>query len=197
MFYRDLAQMQHPGGGTPPVVLIANSTDTVIPGTATVFGSTAPPSAANGQRVVFAGFDNEDAPTLGGIYLAPLEPQPQLTTLVSIGERVPGESRQRDLQRSRRGRRLRRAYRGLLGCLGEETRTVRLYCPTEGNRDRIDYCNQELVCEDTGETLGDPNSHMRPHGLLSGQRGPGASGHLCPRHRRADGRGGEDRCAIR
>jgi len=39
------------------------------PGTDTVFGSTAPPSAA-GQRVVFAGFDDEDNPTLGGIYLA-------------------------------------------------------------------------------------------------------------------------------
>ena len=146
-----------PAGGTSPVVLIANSTDTLIPGTDTVFGSTAPPSAA-GQRVVFAGFDNEDAPTLGGIYLAPLQSQPPLTTLVSIGERVPGESRNDDLQRSRRGWCVRRALRGLLGRLGEETKTVRLYCPTEGNRDRIDYCNQELVCEDTGETLGDENS---------------------------------------
>jgi hypothetical protein len=35
---------------------------------------------------------------------------------------------------------------------------LRLYCDEEGNRDRIAYCNQELVCADTGETLGDPNS---------------------------------------
>ena len=35
---------------------------------------------------------------------------------------------------------------------------MRLYCPTEGNKDRIAYCNQKLVCEDTGETIGDPNS---------------------------------------
>jgi len=35
---------------------------------------------------------------------------------------------------------------------------MRLYCPTEGNKDRIDYCNQALLCADTGETLGDPNS---------------------------------------
>ncbi len=47
---------------------------------------------------------------------------------------------------------------GFWGAWGEETKTVRLYCPTEGNRDRIDYCNQELVCEDTGEILGAENS---------------------------------------
>ncbi len=75
VYYRELENA--PAGGTSPVVLIANSTDTVIPGTDTVFGSTAPPSAA-GQRVVFAGFDNEDAPTLGGIYLAALQSQPPL-----------------------------------------------------------------------------------------------------------------------
>ena len=66
-----------PAGGDSQVVLIANSSSTLIPSTATVFGSTAPPSAANGL-VVFAGFDNEDEPTLGGIYLAPLEPTPCL-----------------------------------------------------------------------------------------------------------------------
>ena len=95
VYYRELIDDSingDPGGGTLPVVLIANSTDTLIPGTDTVFGSTAPPSAA-GERVVFAGFDDEDAPTLGGIYLAALEPQPPLDTLVSIGGRVPGESR--------------------------------------------------------------------------------------------------------
>jgi hypothetical protein len=35
---------------------------------------------------------------------------------------------------------------------------VRLYCPTEGNRDRIAYCNQQLTCADTGVIVGDPNS---------------------------------------
>ena len=64
-----------PAGGVSPVVLIANNTDTLIPGTGTVFGSTAPPSAA-GERVVFTGFDNEEHPNLGGIYLAPLETEP-------------------------------------------------------------------------------------------------------------------------
>ena len=47
---------------------------------------------------------------------------------------------------------------GFWGAWGAETRTVRLYCPTEGNKDRIAYCNQELVCQEPGETIGDQNS---------------------------------------
>ena len=160
VYYRKLVEDEiegGPGGGALSVVLIANSTDTVIPDTDTVFGSTAPPSAA-GQRVVFAGFDNEDAPTLGGIYLASLQPQPPLDPLVSIGERVPGESRNETFNGLGEGGAFDGRFVGFWGAWGEETKTVRLYCPTEGNRDRIDYCNQELVCEDTGETLGHPNS---------------------------------------
>jgi len=153
VYYRELENA--PTGGVSPVVLIANSTDTVIPDSDTVFGSTAPPSAA-GQRVVFAGFDNEDDPTLGGIYLAePLQSQPPLDTLVSIGERVPGESRQDTFNGLGEGGAFDGRFVGFWGSWGEETKTVRLYCPTEGNRDRIDYCNQELVCE--GETVGAPN----------------------------------------
>ncbi len=52
----------------PPMVPIADTASTRIPGTAKVFGSTAPPSAV-GNVVVFAEFDNEAAPTKGGIYL--------------------------------------------------------------------------------------------------------------------------------
>ena len=47
VYYRQLVEDQingGPGGGTLPVVLIANNTSTLIPGTDTVFGSTAPPS---------------------------------------------------------------------------------------------------------------------------------------------------------
>ncbi|MGZ8238976.1 MAG: hypothetical protein ACXWTY_14015 [Methylobacter sp.] len=77
VYYRDLVNQDipnanvsngstlGPAGGSNPVVLIANNTDTLIPGTGSVFGSTAPPSAAN-RTAVFAGFDNEDNPTLGG-----------------------------------------------------------------------------------------------------------------------------------
>lgn len=145
-----------PAGGNAPVVGIANSIDTLIPGTGTVFGSTAPPSAA-GDSVVFAGFDDEDAPTLGGVYLAPLRAEPPLTPLVSIGESVPGERGQTFVAFGE-GLAFTGRHVGFWGAWGGETRTVRLYCPTEGNRDRIAYCNQELVCADTGEVLGDPNS---------------------------------------
>ena len=170
VYYRDLVNEPIPvdgtslvpAGGTLPVVLIANNTDTVIPGTTTVFGSTSPPSAADGMAV-FAGFDNEQNPTLGGIYQAPLAPyesgeQPPLSTLVSIGERVPGESVRDTFNGLGEGGAFDGRYVGFWGAWGPEKRTMRLYCPQEGNRDRIDYCNQELVCSDTDETLGDLNS---------------------------------------
>ncbi|MGB3096070.1 MAG: hypothetical protein WBB46_04970, partial [Candidatus Deferrimicrobiaceae bacterium] len=35
---------------------------------------------------------------------------------------------------------------------------VKLYCPTEGNKDRIAYCNQNLDCKDGSATMADPNS---------------------------------------
>lgn len=50
----------------------------------TLFGSTAPPSAAS-NTVVFTGLDNESAPTLGGLFSAPLTSNPTLTSLVAIG----------------------------------------------------------------------------------------------------------------
>lgn len=88
VYFRDLKA----SAGLAPVQLIAN-VNQVIPNlpsgiTGVNFGSTAPPSAA-GWSVVFAGFDNEETPTHGGIYLAPLSANPPLTTLVSIGGEVP------------------------------------------------------------------------------------------------------------
>ena len=168
VYYRDLMEARipldgislSPAGGTNPVVLIANNVETLIPGTTTVFGSTAPPSAAN-RQMVFAGFDDEWDPNFGGVYLAPLDgrTQPPLTTLVSIGEKVPGESGNKAaFTNLGEGVAFDGRYVGFWGAWGTETRTVRLYCPMEGNRDRIAYCNQELVCEDTRETIGDPNS---------------------------------------
>ena len=102
VYYRDLTNAPitlldgitqlAPAGGTGPVVRIAD-TDTLIPGTKTEFGSTAPPSAAK-RLAVFAGFDNEENPTKGGIYRAPLKrTSPKLTTLVKIGGQVPGEKK--------------------------------------------------------------------------------------------------------
>lgn len=152
-----------PAGGESPVVLIANNTHTLIPGTGVPFGSTSPPSAV-GRMAVFAGFDDEQSPTLGGLYLAPLVPydplteQPELTTLVSIGERVPGEPVHATFERLGESNAFDGRYVGFWGAWGQQTRSVRLYCPSEGNADRIAYCNGALLCADTGEILADPDS---------------------------------------
>ena len=79
IYFRDLDT------ANSPVQVIADSS-TQIPGAAagTLFGSTAPPSAAN-SKVVFTGLDNEASPTAGGIYVAPIASLPTLTPVVQIG----------------------------------------------------------------------------------------------------------------
>lgn len=94
---------------------------------------------------------------MGGIYLAPLRSQPPLTPLVSIGEKVPDESGE-TFRAFGEGLAFDGRKVGFWGAWGSEARTVRLYCPAEGNKDRLAYCNQELVCADTGTVVGDPNS---------------------------------------
>lgn len=132
-----------PAAGNLPVVLIANNTDTFIPGTDTVFGSTAPPSAANGMAV-FSGFDNEDNPSLGGIYLAPLTgSQPPLTTLVSIGELVPGEGDTDRFNKLGEGLSFDGRFVAFWGAWGTDNKPLILQCPTEGNKQRIAYCNSQ------------------------------------------------------
>ena len=155
VYYRDLTS--EPAGGTSESVMIANSAHTLIPGTEVRFGSTAPPNAAS-DSVVFAGFDNEDAPTLGGIYLAPLQYQPSLKPLVSIGDRVPGQSRMDRFTAIGEGMAFDGRYVGFWGAWGDQTKTVKLYCKEEGNKDRIAYCNRALQCASTEEPLGDPGS---------------------------------------
>ena len=155
VFYRTLEDDLH--GGFSFVELIANNTDTLIPGTKTLFGSTAPPSAADG-KAVFAGFDNEQEPTLGGLYLVDLNDiVKRLAPLVEIGEDVPG-IRNAVFNRLGEAVAFDGSRVGFWGAWGTETRTVRLYCPTEGNKDRIAYCNKQLICADTGEGMEDPNS---------------------------------------
>lgn len=149
VYYRDLVDAPIPGpdgsslapaGGTQPVVLIAN-TSTLIPGTMTPFGSTAPPSAVE-RDAVFAGFDIEEAPTLGGIYLAPLSSQPPLAPLVEIGAPVPGELGA-VFNRLGEGVSFDGRFVAFWGAWGSETRSLVLQCPTEGNRDRIAFCNEQ------------------------------------------------------
>lgn len=133
----------YPAAGNQPAVLIANSSTTLIPGSDEVFGSTSPPSAAN-HLAVFAGFDNEDHPTLGGIYLAPLTGStPHLTPLVTIGDRVPGLKSKSVFNRLGEGVSFDGRFVAFWGAWGDETRTLLLKCPTEGNKDRIAYCNQQ------------------------------------------------------
>jgi len=139
VFYREMRKTR----SVRPVRLIAN-TSTTIPDLPKYvadisFGSTAPPSAANGY-VVFVGYDDEQAPNCGGIYLAPLSPAPTLKTLVSLGADVPGEAGQR-FNRFGEGLSFDGRYVAFWGAWGDETKTLRLNCPTEGNQDRRDYCN--------------------------------------------------------
>jgi hypothetical protein len=137
-----------PAGGTNPVVLIANNTTTKIPGTNEVFGSTAPPSAAtlDGKRMaVFAGFDNEESPTLGGIYLAPLAPylpgaQPKLQTLVAIGGEVPGEKKGIVFNRLGEGVSFDGRFVAFWGAWGTKTKQLTLQCRDDGNPDRVEFC---------------------------------------------------------
>lgn len=152
VYYRELTNVPlsgpggtslEPGGGILPVVLLANSTDTLIPGTDTVFGSTAPPSAANGMAV-FAGFDNEDNPSLGGIYLAPLNgAQPELTPLVSIGGQVPGENRRARFNKLGEGLAFDGRFVAFWGAWGTATKTVNLQCSHEGNAARVAFCHAQ------------------------------------------------------
>ncbi len=143
VYYRNLKKQLF-GGVNQSVVLIANNTHTLIPNTTKLFGSTAPPSAVN-QQAVFAGFDNEDNPTAGGIYLAPLKAyklnkQPNLKTLVSIGSQVPSEPKNTKFNKLGEGVSFDGRFVAFWGAWGTENKTVRLYCPEEGNKDRRDYC---------------------------------------------------------
>jgi len=156
VYYRQVTQQDL--GGDAAIQLVANS-DTLIPNpgkctSGTSFGSTAPPSVAK-TYVVFVGFDNEEEPTCGGVYRAPLsQPAQQLTTLVGLEARVPGQGNETFTQLgeglSYDGRLV-----GFWGAWGSDTRTLRLYCPEEGNRVRRDFCNN---AGEFAPDLGDPNS---------------------------------------
>lgn len=138
VFHRDVTA----DGGVAPIRLVASSF-TRIPGVtpATLFGSTAPPSAA-GRYIVFAGYDNEALPTAGGIYRHRLGNAPEtLEKVVAIGEPVPGVPGQsfrafgEAVSLSEDGERVL-----FWGTWGTATRTVNLNCPAEGNANVRAYC---------------------------------------------------------
>ena len=125
--------------------MVANS-ETRIPnqpiGGDVVFGSTAPPSAADGW-VFFVGFDIEEAPTLGGVYRAPIAPTPGLDVIAGVGEQVPGESPGTTFRAFGEGLSVSSdASRvAFWGTWGMETFEKLLECPVDGNIDLIAFCN--------------------------------------------------------
>lgn len=133
-------QQMTPAGGENPVIPIANTKETMIPGTGTLFGSTAPPSAA-GDEAVFAGFDNEDQPTAGGIYLAHLVAYPTLKTLVKIGGQVPGEPAGIGFERLGEALSFDGRFVAFWGAWNvADSKILILHCSSEGNQDRVAYC---------------------------------------------------------
>jgi hypothetical protein len=159
VYYRNVVA----GGGTAPTQLIADS-QTAIPGAGgTTFGSTAPPSAAKG-RVVFLGVDNEDSPTVGGIYMAGLDDNKlpdvasALKTVVAIGQSVVDKS---DAFFSRIGEAL--SFNGNTvgywaawgkkdgnGNIITQTRAVTVSCGSLDNATTSAFC----LSQDNGVTMG-------------------------------------------
>ncbi len=142
-FFRPV--LNTPAGGYSSPKVLATS-DTEIPNAPPsanfkimTFGSVAPPTAA-GFQAVFVALDNEDDPHFGGIYLAQLVGNPDLVPLVEIGKPVPGIDmppvRKIGEALSFDGR-----FVAFWAAWGNETKTVRLYCPEEGNADRRAFCN--------------------------------------------------------
>lgn len=156
VYYRALARPEETYAQSP-VRLIANS-DTEIPylppGIKKRFGSfdsASPPSAAGSAfdraygSAVFVGLDDEDDPSYGGIYEAQLDPSKEaakaspLTLLVGLGTRVPGITGP-EFTRLGEGLSWDGRYLAFWGAWGRATKTVRLYCPTEGNKLRQAFC---------------------------------------------------------
>lgn len=141
IYFRDVVSL----APVPFTGMIASS-NLVIPNQpepgGVLFGATAPPSAANGS-VYFTGWDIEEAPTLGGIYRAPIAHLPQLEVVAGIGDRVPGVP----------GEFFRNFGEGLSvssdgnlvsfwATWGEETFTKLLICPEDGNPELLAFCNE-------------------------------------------------------
>ncbi|ACK67744.1 protein of unknown function DUF1555 [Rippkaea orientalis PCC 8801] len=137
VYFRNVVE----NGGLSPVELIADS-NTLIPGTTTEFGSTAPPSAADGQ-VVFVGVDNEATPTLGGIYLSSLDDPTNLQSLVSIGGLGDLINDPDGLKSIGEGLSFDGNSVAFWGGWGTDFFTQTVICPEEGNQERLQYCRDQ------------------------------------------------------
>ena len=131
--------------GEAPVQKIADS-KTIIPGSPknTVFGSTAPPSAALG-KAVFLGVDNEANPTEGGLYYSSLLNDPTLlTTIIALNtDVVSDDGSKQPITRIGEAVSFDGKHVAFWGALGNETRPITLTCPTEGNQARVEYCKEQ------------------------------------------------------
>ncbi len=148
IFYRDAS-------GYSPVQHIASSGMDIPPeaqpggqGTA-VFGSTAPPSAADGY-VVLTGLDVEEAPTAGGIFLAPLALDSTLTTLVGFNTVVPGLSHTATFNRFGEALSFDDGHVGFWGAWGTDTREVTVWCSADGETSRQAACMDGGTLRDGG-----------------------------------------------
>jgi len=96
------------------------------------------------NQAVFAGFDNEDDPHAGGIYLATLdEKQPKtLTPLIKIGGQVPGEAAGVIFNKLGEGLSFDGRFVAFWGAWGMEMNKLVLQCPTDGNKSIIAYCKE-------------------------------------------------------
>ncbi|MDP1823707.1 MAG: hypothetical protein Q8L48_10705 [Archangium sp.] len=136
VYFRDLASP------TNRIQRVADNVTSRIPGTTTLFGSTAPPSAAKGF-MVFVGSDNEDNPTAGGVYRAPLRANPPLQVLARIGGPVPNARGQATSQRFTRfgeGLSYDGRYVAFWASWGTATRPLQLRCVSDGNKEVIAWC---------------------------------------------------------
>lgn len=148
VYFRDVVA----DSGRSPVQFIADS-NTIIPNDpmGRMFGSTAPPSAADNQ-VVFLGVDNEENPEVGGIYLSSLLGDPtDLKTLVSIGglADIVGGGGLTAIEEilSFDGQSV-----AFWGAWGDEFFKQLVSCPEEGNQARREYCfeQSEIIGEGNG-----------------------------------------------
>jgi len=141
VYFRSMTAM----GGMAPVQRIADS-QMPIPGQVgpvlVPFGSTAPPSAAYGQAV-FLGLDNEESPTLGGIYRASLVPDPPLEPVALLGDQVPGEAPEAAFTRMGEALSFDGRWVAFWASWGTETRSITLECPVDGNSDIVKFCNEQ------------------------------------------------------
>lgn len=167
VYYKDMAG--DTDGNPSPVVKIAQRHDE-IPAAATpggqqystdnepvFFGSTAPPSAADG-KVVFTGLDDEANPSAGGIFMFDIDaPDEGLKTIAGFNTVVPkkNDSTTADTYLSAFGEALSfdGQYVGFWAGWGENKIKTPQSCGPDGNKDLLDYCNSIQTEPEGGEAL--------------------------------------------